>query len=546
MELTNVTGYLIWPAIGFAAILALIVLVKTLSAFYVRVPPNKAAFFYGARSGKKGAIKLTSTATPQATEATVTVLPPGTVVVTGGGRIRKPIIEEVQFLDLTEISLPQIIVKNMPNIDGVLVTVEAVANIRFKDDAQSLLAAGARFLGMHPEMISSMARETLEANLRGVVGTLTVDQLIKDREAFRQQVLGEAGEDLARLGMQIDVFNPQSITDEQGFIEALGKKRTAEVKRDAAIGEAQAQSEAKKKATDAEREAEVVAQENLRLMSQAQKNTEVARQKYQAEISTEKAVTEQAGPLSSAGERQKVVVAEVKIEEERSRAQIHVEEQNILREQKSQEAEVVVPAKAQADASIRSAEGYKQSEVARADGDKYAVIARADAEQHKRAAEGVGLASATKATGFAEAEVAQSKGLAEAMVIEKQGLARAVTVSELAKAYQQFNQAALTLEVLKVLPQTVQALGSVFGSIAAPMGNIDKLVVVDSGGGSDNQGALNRFAKTGPTMIFQFLEQAKAAGIDLSELMKKIGVRTEDLLGGAETGITPKGSRKGD
>ncbi len=546
MELTNVTGYLIWPAIGFAAILALIVLVKTLSAFYVRVPPNKAAFFYGARSGKKGAIKLTSTATPQSTEATVTVLPPGTVVVTGGGRIRKPIIEEVQFLDLTEISLPQIIVKNMPNIDGVLVTVEAVANIRFKDDAQSLLAAGARFLGMHPEMISSMARETLEANLRGVVGTLTVDQLIKDREAFRQQVLGEAGEDLARLGMQIDVFNPQSITDEQGFIEALGKKRTAEVKRDAAIGEAQAQSEAKKKATDAEREAEVVAQENLRLMSQAQKNTEVARQKYQAEISTEKAVTEQAGPLSSAGERQKVVVAEVKIEEERSRAQIHVEEQNILREQKSQEAEVVVPAKAQADASIRSAEGYKQSEVARADGDKYAVIARADAEQHKRAAEGVGLASATKATGFAEAEVAQSKGLAEAMVIEKQGLARAVTVSELAKAYQQFNQAALTLEVLKVLPQTVQALGSVFGSIAAPMGNIDKLVVVDSGGGSDNQGALNRFAKTGPTMIFQFLEQAKAAGIDLSELMKKIGVRTEDLLGGAETGITPKGSRKGD
>ncbi len=545
MEFSNSLGYMTWPVIGLAIIIAFFVLVRTLSAFYVRVPPNKAAFFYGARSGKRAAIRVSPTEAPG---ATVTVLPPGTVVVTGGGRIRKPIIEEVQFLDLTEISLPQIFVRNMPNVDGVLVTVEAVANIRFKDDAQSLLAAGARFLGMKPEQISSVARETLEANLRGVVGTLTVDQLIKDREAFRQQVLREAGEDLARLGMQIDVFNPQSIMDEQGFIEALGKKRTAEVKRDAAVGEAQALSEAKMKATDAEREAEVVAQENKRLEAEAQKNTEVAVQKYQAEISREKAITEQAGPLWSANERQKVIVAEVKIEEERSRSQISVEEQNIMREQKSQEAEVVVPAKARADASIREAEGYKQSQLARADGDKYATIARADAEQHKREAEGEGLASATRATGIAEADVTQSKGLAEATVIEKQGLARAVSVSELAKAYQQFNQAAITLEVLKVLPQAIQSLGSVLGSIAAPMGNIDKLVVVDSGGSGDNGGALNRLTKVGPTMLFQLLEQAKAAGIDISELLGKVGIKADDLMGSAAGPVTTpsKSSKKSE
>ncbi len=545
MEFSNSLGYMTWPVIGLAIIIAFFVLVRTLSAFYVRVPPNKAAFFYGARSGKRAAIRVSPTEAPG---ATVTVLPPGTVVVTGGGRIRKPIIEEVQFLDLTEISLPQIFVRNMPNVDGVLVTVEAVANIRFKDDAQSLLAAGARFLGMKPEQISSVARETLEANLRGVVGTLTVDQLIKDREAFRQQVLREAGEDLARLGMQIDVFNPQSIMDEQGFIEALGKKRTAEVKRDAAVGEAQALSEAKMKATDAEREAEVVAQENKRLEAEAQKNTEVAVQKYQAEISREKAITEQAGPLWSANERQKVIVAEVKIEEERSRSQISVEEQNIMREQKSQEAEVVVPAKARADASIREAEGYKQSQLARADGDKYATIARADAEQHKREAEGEGLASATRATGIAEADVTQSKGLAEATVIEKQGLARAVSVSELAKAYQQFNQAAITLEVLKVLPQAIQSLGSVFGSIAAPMGNIDKLVVVDSGGSGENGGALNRLTKVGPTMLFQLLEQAKAAGIDISELLGKVGIKADDLMGSAAGPVTApsKSSKKSE
>ncbi len=527
----EIIGTLIWPAIGLAAIIALFVLVKALAAYYVRVPPNKAAFFYGAKSGKKGIQKIAKIGGPD--EATVTVLPPGTVVVTGGGRIRKPIIEAVEFLDLTEISLPQIFVKNMPNIDGVLVTVEAVANIRFKDDAQSLLAAGARFLGMSHENVQSVARETLESNLRGVVGTLTVDQLIKDRDAFRQKVLGEAGEDLSRLGMQIDVFNPQSITDELGYIEALGKKRTAEVKRDAAIGEAEALAEAKKRATDAERAAEVVAQENERLEAEAQKNTQVAKQIYQAEIARETAVTDQAGPLSTAEQKQKVIIAEVKIEEERSRAQIEVEEQNILREQKSQEAVIVVPAKAKADASVKEAEGYRVAQQAKAEGDKYATIARADAEQHKRKAEGEGMAAATKATGLAEAEITQSKGLAEADVIEKQGLAKAVSINELAKAYQQFNEAALTLEVLKVLPQAIQALGSVFGSIAAPMGNIDKLVVVDSGGNGKDDSALNRFSKIGPTMLFQFLEQAKAAGIDVGDLLKKAGIKTEDMMANA-------------
>ncbi len=508
----NVDAQWVWPIIILAVVVALFILVKILTRFYVRVPPNQAAFFYGARSGRK-AVKPSVPGDMDVSN--VKFLPPGTVVVTGGGRIRKPIIEDVQFLDLTEISLPQIRVENMPNIDGVLVTVEAVANIRFKEDAQSLLAAGSRFLGMPPTQISAVARETLEANLRGVVGTLTVDQLIKDRDAFRQQVLREAAEDLSRLGMQIDVFNPQSITDQQGYIEALGKKRTAEVKRDAAIGEAEALAEAKKRSTDAERAAEVVAQENERLKAEAQKNTSVAKQQYDAELAKQTAVTEQAGPLVSAQERQKVVVAEVKVDEERARAQIGVEQQTIEREKKSQEALIVVPAKAKADAQIREAEGYKIAEISRAEGDKAAIIARADAEQHKRSAEGIGQGEAIKATGLAEADV-----------IERQGLAKAVSVSELAKAYQQFNEAALTLEVLKVLPQVVEAAGSVFGEIAKPMANIDKLVVVDSGDG-EGKGALQRFNKTGPLMFFQLIEQAKAAGIDLSQLIKKLGIKID-------------------
>jgi flotillin len=505
-----------WPAIGIAIVIAFFTLVKTLSAFYVKVPPNRAAFFFGAKSGKRKVREVKISTDPDS--PTVKVLPPGTVVVTGGGRLRKPVIEAVQFLDLSVITLPQIIVKNMPNIDGVLVTVEAVANLRFKDDAESLLAAGSRFLGMPHEKVIGTARETLEANLRGVVGTLTVDQLIKDREAFRQQVLSEAGEDLARLGMQIDVFNPQSITDDHGFIEALGKKRTAEVKRDATIGEAEAQAEAKKKSTDADRAAEVVAQNNEKLAAEAKKNADVAKQQFQAEVATQTAVAEQAGPLSTAEQRQKVIVAEVRVEEEMSRAQIAVEQQNILREQKAKEADIVVPAKAAADAKIREAEGYKQAAIDKADGDKHATIAHADAEKHKREAEGTGKATATEA-----------EGLAEAMVIKEKGLAKAEAISKLADAYDKFNQAAIVLEVIKGLPPSIEALGSVFGSIAAPLGNIDKLVVVDSGSGNGKDGALNRFAKTGPVMMFQMLEQAKAAGFDITGLLKKVGIKESDI-----------------
>ncbi len=521
----NIITTFTWPIIGLAIVIAFFALVKALSAFYVRVPPNKAAFFYGARSGMRSQ-KIINPDMPSAPP--VTVLPPGTVVVTGGGRIRKPIIEAVEILDLSEITLPQIRVENMPNIDGVLVTVEAVANIRFKDDGVSLLAAGSRFLAMKREDITSTARETLEANLRGVVGTLTVDQLIKDREAFRQQVLREATEDLARLGMQIDVFNPQSITDNLGFIEALGKKRTAEVKRDATVGEAEAQSEAKKRSTDADRAAEVVAQSNERLKAEARKNAEVAKQQYGAEIAKETAIAEQAKPLSTAEQRQRVIVAEVRIEEEKSRAQIAVEEQNILREAKAQEAEVVVPAKAKADAVIRESEGYKIAQIARADGDKYGIIARADAERHKREAEGTGEAAAIEA-----------KGLAEAAVIRQQGLARAEALLKIADAYSNFNDKALVLELVKSLPPAVESLGSVFGAIAAPMGNIDKLVVVDSGGSGDGNGALQRFAKTGPIVLFQLLEQAKAAGIDLSKLLSMAGVKLE----GESTPVSPHGEK---
>jgi flotillin len=123
-------------------------------------------------------------------------------------------------------------------------------------------------------------------------------------------------------------------------------------------------------------------------------------------------------------------------------------------------------------------------------------------------------------------------------------LAKAISVSELAKAYQQFNEAAITLEVLKVLPESISALGTVFGSIAEPMSNIDKLVVVDSGGDGDGKGALNRFTKTGPLMLFQLVEQAKAAGIDVTSLLSKLGIKPTSESEPETVTVTPDSGKK--
>lgn len=510
-----------WPILAFVALMALLILVRIMTSFYVKVPPHKAAFFYGAKSGKRGGDELTATG--------VRLLPAGTVVVTGGGRLRKPIIEAVEFLDLSEITL-QVQTMNMANKDGVLITVEALANIRFKDDADSLLIAGGRFLGKTPQDIRQTAQETLESNLRGVIGRLTVEELINDREKFRTEVLKEAGEDLARLGIQIDVFNPQSITDAQGYIEALGKKRTAEVQRDAAIGEAEAQAEAKKRATTAMQQAEVVNQDNEKIKAEATKRTDVARQQYFAEVATETAMASQAGPLATAKARQSVIVAEVKIEEEQARALIAVEEQNIKREEKKQEADVVVPAKAKADAVIKEAQGYQFAQEARATGDNKAIILRADAESHKRKVEGEGMGSAIEAEGLAKARVTRETGLAEAEVIRQKLLAEAEGLSKKAEAYKEFSQAAILLEVVRELPPVVTAMASVFGAIAAPMGNIDKVIVYDGGSNGDGKdSSLTRLAMMGPKVIGQLLDSAQAMGLDVEGLLNlaKIKVSSE-------------------
>ncbi len=267
---------------------------------YVKVPPNKVAVFYGRKH-----------VTPDGRQI-------GFRLVTGGARFKWPLLEDVTSMDLMVFPI-DLDVKDVPNKDGVPVSVQGVANVKIRNDEQSLIAAAERFLGLGHDDIKEIAYKNLEGHLRSIVGRLTVEEIVRDRQKFDQEVLAEAASDLARIGLGVDVLTVQKIEDKEGYIQALGKKRTAEVKRDATIGEASASREATISATTALREAKERENENLALIAQAEKERDVRKAQYEAEVQAQAARAKQAGPLAEARARQEVVEQEVPVDLVRAR-----------------------------------------------------------------------------------------------------------------------------------------------------------------------------------------------------------------------------------
>jgi flotillin len=449
-------------------------------------------------------------------------------------------------LDITLIVIPDLRVERVANVDGIPVTVDGVVNIKFKSDDRSLLAAGERFLGKSQPEIVKFITATMEAALRGICGRMKIEEMIKDRAKFQEAVVEEAEKALAAVGMGIDIFNIQNIADEKGYIQALGRGPTAAVVKEAEVAEATAQRESRIKSTDAHREAEITAQENLQKEYQAQRDTAVKKAGFDAEVGQAEAKAELAKPLQRNITSQEVVTEEVKVEEARVTAEIAVQERTILRQQKAKEAEVVVPAKAAADALIREAEGKKQSAILEAEGEKQADILKADGEKQARIfkaeaqrkeleAKGTGEGTAAKEKGLGEAAAIEATGKAEAAVIKAKGesvlaelTSRAEGLKRLAAAYKELPSQAYVLEMLKLLPPVVEAAGQALHAITAPLGAIDHLTIYDSAAG-EGKHALARFAGTVPTILLDLLNQAKATGIDIQGLLQKVGIQATDV-----------------
>jgi len=454
---------------------------------YLKVPPSQVAIFYGRKhtivdeKGGRGTV--------------------GFRVVRGGAALRIPVLEQVAYLSLNVVSIP-LKIQRAYTKEGVPVTVEAVANVKIAGDDMSLRAAAERFLGMSQEQIKGVIFQTLEGHLRAILGTLTVEEINADRQAFAQKMTDEAAQDLKRMGVNIDILTIQQVSDEQGYLDALGKKRTAEVKRDAVIGEAQAQRDAMIKSALADQEGKTKRYEADVAIAQSMRDKESRQAEFDAAVRGKQAEADQSGPLSTAIAKQRVTEQEIKIEQVRKQQEVEVQQQEALRKEKELLATIVKPAEAERQAIILKAEGEKQ-----------AAIIRAEATQKQLEFQGAGEAS--KITQVAKADAARvlAVGEAEAEVIKKKLLAEADGMQRKAEAWKQFNEAAVLNMIVEKMPELAQAF-------ASQLSAIDKINIIEMGNGAGSGGVGKIMGTVGGGMTAMLSMLKDQFGIDVARLMQ--------------------------
>ena len=274
-----------------------------------------------------------------------------------------------------------------------------------------------------------------------------------------------AAGDMANMGLSIVSFTIRDIRDGQGYLEALGKPRIAQVKRDAQIAQAEADRDAMIKssqASQAGQEAKFIADTRI---AEAQRDYQSNVAQYQAAVNQKKAEADLAYDLQKYKTGQLVKAEEVQVQIIEKQKQIELQQQEILRRQRELEANVQKPA---------DAERYKVETLAHAR--KFQLEAEAAGAASAQKANGFAAADVARASGLAEAEANQARGLAQAAIIEAQGRATAEATRLKAEAFQQYNEAAVIELLVKVLPE-------IAGRISEPLSKMDKMVIINSGNG---------------------------------------------------------------
>ncbi|MEN9576165.1 MAG: hypothetical protein RL514_4020 [Verrucomicrobiota bacterium] len=437
-------------AVVLVLIVALVIIFGIFASRYTKVGPNEVLVI----SGRKRQV-----VDPDGKSRDV-----GFRIVKGGGVFVWPVFEREDRLSLElltiDVQTPEVYTSK-----GVPVKVDGVAQIKIKGDDISIATAAEQFLSKPTDEIKNVAMQTLEGHLRAILGTMTVEEIYQNRDAFASKVQEVAAGDMANMGLGIVSFTIRDIRDTQGYLDALGKPRIAQVKRDAQIAQAEADRDAMIKssqATQAGQEAKFAADSKI---AEAQRDYQTNVASYQATVNQKKAESDLAYDLQKYKTGQLVKAEEVQVEIIAKQKQIELQQQEILRKQRELEATVQKPA----------------------DAERYKVETLANARKFQLETEAAGAASATKATGFAaadvnkatgiaEAEANKAKGLAQADIIMAQGKATAEATRLKAEAFQQYNEAAVIELLVKVLPD-------IAGRISEPLSKMEKMVIINSGSG---------------------------------------------------------------
>jgi flotillin len=402
-----------------------------------------------------------------------------------------PVIERVDDLSL-ELMTIEVTTADVYTSEGVPVTVDGVAQVKIGSDEISIATAAERFLSKSHAEIKHVAHETLAGHLRAILGTLSVEQIYKDRDAFAQQVQEVSALDMRNMGLSIDSFVIRDVQDDQGYLDALGQARTAEVKRDATIGQAHAARDATIKSAAARQEGETAKFVAETKIAGSSKDFEVQKASYDQEVNRQRVIADLETDLQQSRSRQQITAEQVEVQVVEKRKQIEVQEQEATRMERELDATVRKPAEAE----------------------QYRIETLATAKKYQTSTEAEGQAEAIRATGEAEADAIKAKGLAQADVIREQGLAEARAMEKKADAWQQYNQAAIIQQLIDSLPAVARA-------ISEPLAKTDRIVVISSGDG-DGAGTSKVTADIA-NIVAQVPTTVEAlTGVDLVETIRNL------------------------
>src|SRR5947209_3139572 len=416
----------------------------------------------------------------------------GTRIVKGRGTVIFPMVENYRELSLQLMSFDVTPQQDLYTRQGVAVTVEAVAQIKVKSDPESIQTAAEQFLTKTDQAREGLIRLVMEGHLRGIIGQLSVEQIVKEPEMVGDRLRATCADDMNKMGLEVISFTIKEIRDKNEYITNMGRPDVARIKRDADVATAEAERDTAIKRAESQRASAVakaqadqerVMAETLSAAKQAeaQRDLEIKKANYKELTTRQQAQADKAYEIQTNIMQQQVIAEAVKIKQIEKEQEIKVQEAEILRHERELIAQVL-----------------KQAEI-----EKRRIETLADAEKQRLVVEAAGHASATRAQAEADAEIIFKKGEAEA---------KAMNVK--AEAYQEYNQAAVVDKLITGLPEIVRAL-------ASPLANVDKITVVSTGNGTS--AGMNKITGDMVSMAAQIPALFETlSGMQMSELFSRI------------------------
>jgi flotillin len=416
----------------------------------------------------------------------------GTKVVKGHGTVVLPLVQNVRYLSLELMSFDVAPQQDLYTKQGVAVTVEAVAQIKVKSDPESILTASEQFLTKTPPQREGLIRLVMEGHLRGIIGQLTVEEIVKQPEMVSDRMRSTCAEDMSKMGLEVISFTIKEVRDKNEYITNMGRPDIVRIKRDADVAAAEAERDTAIKRAIAQREAAVakaqadqdrVIAETASQTKQAEvtRDLEVKKAQYQETTKRQQAQADKAYEIQTNVMQQQVIAEQVKVQQIEKLEQVKVQDAEISRREKELIATVL-----------------KQAEI-----ERQRIETLAAAEKQRLQLEAEGRAASIQKQGEAEASIIFAKGEAEA---------KAMNVK--AEAFQEYNQAAVIDKLISSMPEVVRAL-------SAPLSQIDRITVVSTGNGdaagvNKITGDIAKMAAQVPA-LFESL-----SGMNVNELLSKV------------------------